>query len=58
MSLRDELEALRTTAGVVDTSERGAVLVCGGLGGAMEAACRGAKAAGGNMSWDVPANSK
>jgi uncharacterized protein (TIGR00725 family) len=26
---------------------RGAVLVCGGLGGAMEAACRGAKQAGG-----------
>src|SRR3984893_10143365 len=29
MSLRDEFEALRTTAGVVDTSERGAVLVTG-----------------------------
>jgi uncharacterized protein (TIGR00725 family) len=28
-------------------AERGAVVVCGGLGGAMEAACRGAKAAGG-----------
>jgi len=26
---------------------RGAVVVCGGLGGAMEAACRGAKEAGG-----------
>lgn len=26
---------------------RGAVLVCGGLGGVMEAACRGAKSAGG-----------
>ena len=26
---------------------RGVVVVCGGLGGAMEAACRGAKAAGG-----------
>jgi uncharacterized protein (TIGR00725 family) len=26
---------------------RGAVVVCGGLGGVMEAACRGAKAAGG-----------
>jgi uncharacterized protein (TIGR00725 family) len=26
---------------------RGAVVVCGGLGGAMEAACRGAKGAGG-----------
>jgi tRNA-modifying protein YgfZ len=29
MSLGDELEALRTTAGVADTSERGAVLVTG-----------------------------
>ena len=29
MTLRDELEALRTAAGVVDTSERGAVLVIG-----------------------------
>jgi uncharacterized protein (TIGR00725 family) len=28
-------------------AERGAVVVCGGLGGAMEAACRGAKQAGG-----------
>ena len=28
-------------------AEAGAVLVCGGLGGAMEAACRGAKAASG-----------
>jgi tRNA-modifying protein YgfZ len=29
MSMRDELEALRTAAGVVDASERGAVLVTG-----------------------------
>ncbi|MGQ9628136.1 MAG: TIGR00725 family protein [Anaerolineae bacterium] len=28
-------------------AEKGAVLVCGGLGGVMEAACRGAKEAGG-----------
>lgn len=28
-------------------AERGAVVVCGGLGGVMEAACRGAKGAGG-----------
>lgn len=28
-------------------AERGGVLVCGGLGGVMEAACRGAKEAGG-----------
>jgi uncharacterized protein (TIGR00725 family) len=30
-----------------ELAQRGAVVVCGGLGGAMEAACRGAKAAGG-----------
>jgi uncharacterized protein (TIGR00725 family) len=29
-----------------ELGERGAVVVCGGLGGVMEAACRGAKAAG------------
>jgi uncharacterized protein (TIGR00725 family) len=28
-------------------AEQGALLVCGGLGGVMEAACRGAKSAGG-----------
>ena len=32
----------------------GAVLVCGGLGGAMEAACRGAKAAGGTTVGILP----
>ncbi len=30
-----------------ELARRGAVVVCGGLGGAMEAACRGAKEAGG-----------
>ena len=30
-----------------ELAARGAVLVCGGLGGVMEAACRGAKAGGG-----------
>jgi len=30
-----------------EIARRGAVLVCGGLGGIMEAACRGAKSAGG-----------
>ena len=33
---------------------RGAVVVCGGLGGAMEAACRGAKAAGGTTVGLLP----
>jgi uncharacterized protein (TIGR00725 family) len=35
-------------------AERGAVLVCGGLGGAMEAACRGAKEAGGTTLGVLP----
>ena len=35
-------------------AERGAVLVCGGLGGAMEAACRGAKSAGGTTVGILP----
>ncbi len=30
-----------------ELARRGAILVCGGLGGVMEAACRGAKSAGG-----------
>lgn len=32
----------------------GAILVCGGLGGVMEAACRGAKAAGGTTVGILP----
>ena len=35
-------------------ASRGAVVVCGGLGGAMEAACRGAKAAGGTTVGILP----
>jgi uncharacterized protein (TIGR00725 family) len=35
-------------------AERGAVLVCGGLGGVMEAACRGAKSAGGTTVGILP----
>ena len=34
--------------------ERGAVVVCGGLGGVMEAACRGAKDAGGTTVGILP----
>lgn len=36
----------------------GAILVCGGLGGTMEAACRGAKEAGGTTIGLVPGKSK
>jgi uncharacterized protein (TIGR00725 family) len=35
-------------------AERGAVLVCGGLTGVMEAACRGAKSAGGTTVGILP----
>jgi uncharacterized protein (TIGR00725 family) len=35
-------------------AERGAALVCGGLGGAMEAACRGARSAGGTTVGILP----
>jgi uncharacterized protein (TIGR00725 family) len=35
-------------------AERGAVMVCGGLGGVMEAACRGAKSAGGTTVGILP----
>jgi len=35
-------------------AERGAVVVCGGLGGAMEAVCRGAKRAGGTTVGILP----
>ena len=40
-----EYEAAYTTGRMI--AGNGAVLVCGGLGGVMEAACRGAKEAGG-----------
>jgi uncharacterized protein (TIGR00725 family) len=35
-------------------AERGVVLVCGGLGGVMESACRGAKGAGGTTLGILP----
>jgi uncharacterized protein (TIGR00725 family) len=35
-------------------AERGALLVCGGLGGVMEAACRGARGAGGTTLGLLP----
>jgi len=38
-----------------EVARRGAVLVCGGRGGVMEAACRGAKAEGGSPSAFCPA---
>jgi len=39
-------------------AEEGAVLVCGGLGGIMEAACRGAKEANGTTVGIIPGENK
>jgi uncharacterized protein (TIGR00725 family) len=39
-------------------AEARAVLVCGGLGGVMEAACRGAKAAGGTTVGILPGSNR
>lgn len=39
-------------------ARRRALLVCGGLGGVMEAACRGAKAEGGTTLGILPASSR
>jgi hypothetical protein len=39
-------------------AQRGAILVCGGLGGVMEAACRGAKSAGGTTIGILPGVSR
>jgi uncharacterized protein (TIGR00725 family) len=41
-----------------ELARRGAVLVCGGLGGVMEAACRGAKSAGGLTLGILPGSSR
>jgi uncharacterized protein (TIGR00725 family) len=41
-----------------ELGSRGAVLVCGGLGGVMEAACRGAKAAGGTTLGILPGTAR
>ena len=35
-------------------AERSGILICGGLGGVMEAGCRGAKKAGGMTIWILP----
>ena len=39
-----------------ELAKRGAAVVCGGLGGVMEAACRGAKSAGGATVGILPGN--
>src|SRR6187431_984883 len=49
----EELGALAEEVGR-GIAERGAVLVCGGMGGVMEAAARGAREAGGDVIGIVP----
>ena len=41
-----------------ELARRGATLVCGGLGGVMEAACRGAKSEGGLAIGILPGSSR
>jgi uncharacterized protein (TIGR00725 family) len=41
-----------------ELARRGAVVVCGGLGGVMEAACKGAKAEGGTTVGILPTGSR
>jgi hypothetical protein len=41
-----------------EVARRGAVLICGGLGGVMEAACKGAKAAGGVTVGVLPGSAR
>lgn len=40
----------------VELARRGATIICGGLGGVMEAVCRGAKAQGGTTVGVLPGN--
>ena len=48
----EEIGAAERVGGAL--ARGGAVVVCGGLGGVMEAACRGAKEAGGTTSGSCP----
>jgi len=48
----EEYEAAETIGGLI--AEQGAILVCGGMGGVMEAACRGAVSKGGITVGVIP----
>jgi uncharacterized protein (TIGR00725 family) len=54
----DTEDAERAEAVGRAVAEAGAVLVCGGLGGVMEAACRGARGAGGLTVGILPGNDR
>src|SRR3954453_21466397 len=52
-------EELAAAEGVgAELAGRGAIVVCGGLGGVMEAACRGAKGAGGTTVGILPGSDR
>jgi uncharacterized protein (TIGR00725 family) len=53
----DELEALAEEVGA-EVARNGAALVCGGLTGVMEAACRGARSEGGLTIGILPSDSR
>ncbi|MFZ9886597.1 MAG: TIGR00725 family protein [Myxococcota bacterium] len=53
MTLSPDLEALAERVGV-EVARAGCTLVCGGLGGVMEAACRGARSQGGRTIGILP----
>src|SRR3954467_12956418 len=50
--------ARRGAAVGAELARRGAIVVCGGLGGVMEAACRGAKGAGGSTVGILPGSDR
>ena len=50
---RPHIAALAEQVGI-ELANRGVTIVCGGLGGVMEAACRGAKSAGGTTIGIMP----
>jgi hypothetical protein len=54
--VREELAVAEEVGGCI--AERGAALVCGGKGGVMEAACRGAKSMGGMTVGILPGGDK
>jgi uncharacterized protein (TIGR00725 family) len=53
-----DAEAARARAVGRGLAERGAVVICGGLGGVMEAACRGARDAGGTTVGLLPGDDR
>jgi len=52
----DEAEVAEETGARI--ARRGALLVCGGMGGVMEAACRGARSVGGTTVGILPGNDR